>query len=69
MAIDVSGLEAAVAAQDPGVDSLLAFVTELKAQLAAELANDPVAQAAVNAAMDKVLANNAKLASAMAATP
>ena len=67
MAIDVSGLEAAAAAQDGVADSLLAFVTALKAQLATELANDPAAQAVVNTAMEKILANNARFASAVEA--
>ena len=69
MAIDVSALEAAVEAQKGVVPSVKTFIQELKDALAAELANDPTAQAAVNRAMDAVLSHNADLAAAIQANP
>ena len=65
MAVDVSGLQNAVASQTTTEDSLLAFVQGLKDQLNAELAGNADAQAKVNAVMDQVIANNGKMSQAM----
>lgn len=67
--VDVSALESAVAAQTTVEDSLMTFVQNLKDQLAAELANDPAAQAKVDAVLQEILNNNAKMAAAMQAVP
>lgn len=64
--IDTSRLEQAIAAAKPGQDSFIALFRDFKAQLAAELANDPATQQIVNDAADKVLANSQALADAMA---
>ena len=67
MAIDVTGLEAAVEAQKGIVPSVKTFIQELKDALAAELVNDPAAQAIVNKVMADVLAANADLSAAIQA--
>jgi len=67
--IDTSKLEAAVAAVEPGADSVVAFINALREQLKAELAGDPAAQAIIDAAADKVVAAQAKLGAAMEAEP
>ena len=65
--IDTSALEAAIAAEDPGTDSVVAFINNMRDQLTAELANDPAAQAVINSTADRMVANAAKLAAAIAA--
>lgn len=69
MAIDLSALQNVAAAQTGIRESVKAFIAELKAQLAAELADDPAKQAQVNAIMEELLANNQDLSDAIAATP
>jgi hypothetical protein len=65
--IDISGLEQAVAAEKTQLDSFVTFVEELKTQLHAELADDPAAQAKIDAFMDQLAANKQLMADAMTA--
>jgi len=67
--VDVSGLEAAVARVDPGVDSLIAVLEAARAAINADLANDAAAQAVVNANIDKLVASANKIDAAMATQP
>lgn len=63
--IDVDALEAAVAAQTTTEDSLMIFIQNLKDQLSVELANDPAAQAKVDAMLQAILDNNSRMVAAM----
>lgn len=65
--INIEALEQAVSEQTTTTDSFIMFVEQLKAQLSAELVNDPAAQAKVDAALSQVLANRQKMIDAMAA--
>jgi hypothetical protein len=67
--VDVSALVTAVQAQQGVVASVKQFITDLRAALAAELAGDPAAQAAVDQVMNDVLASNADLSAAIQANP
>lgn len=63
---------AAVQAQKPGIDSIVALVTGLKQQLADALAGTtlpPAVQAKVDAIFDGVTANAQEVNDALAATP
>jgi hypothetical protein len=63
--IDVSGLEAAVAAQVTTVDGVVTLLNSLRDSIVADLAGDATAQAVVNAAVDSLVADGSKLAAAM----
>jgi len=65
--LNLDALEAAVAVETTSLDSFIVFVQNLKDQLAAELADDPAAQAKIDAFMTELQTNQGKMAAAMAA--
>lgn len=67
MAVDVQPLIDKVNEQKTVVEGVKTFVTQLKEQLNAELANDADAQAKVNQVFADMEANNQSLADAMVA--
>ena len=69
MAINVDELIAEVEKQNGITASVVAFVNDLKKQLAVELTDDPAAQAKVNAVFDDVMQNNQALSAAIQASP
>jgi len=69
MAIDVTALTEAVAASKPGRASIVTLLTEYSTRLKAELANDPTAQAAIDAVTADVIAEATAISDAVAANP
>lgn len=69
MAVDTSALATAVEGLEPGVDSLVGLINELRNAINADLAGDAAAQAVVNANADKIIAAKQKIADAMANQP
>jgi hypothetical protein len=67
MAIDVTALEEAIAAEDAGTDSVIAFINAMRDAINADLAGDAAAQQKVTDAAARMVANAEKLAAAIAA--
>lgn len=67
--IDVDALIAEVQKTKGVVPSVVAFINNLKTQLSAELANDPAAQAKLDAALQELVDSNQELAAAIQANP
>lgn len=69
MAHTIDETLAAVAAEDAGVDSVVAFIAGLKQQLQDAIASGVPLQAALDKVFDSATASAGKITAAMAATP
>ena len=69
MAVNVDTLVAEIERTKGLASSVATFIDSLKTQLAAELADDPAAQAKNNAALNDFIASNEDIAAAITANP
>jgi hypothetical protein len=67
--VDVSGLAAAVARVQPGADSVVALLEQLRDVINADLANDAAAQQVVNDSINALIQSADKIDAALNQTP